>query len=115
MNPAPLPQPSPHTCTNCGASLTTLPALCPQCKTMVHEFQFSMRRRRPTPRQYLLTLALSLAWLLIGCALIPQLIVGSNGPTRFNDLGMDMIGFLLFMIAGPIACYLLIVRRSTPK
>ncbi|MDB5243668.1 MAG: hypothetical protein JWP57_4293 [Spirosoma sp.] len=82
---------------------------------MVHEFQFSVKRGRPTPRQYLLTLALSAVWLLVGCALIPQLIIRQNGLVGFDDLGLEMVGLLLFMIVGPIACYLLILRRSVSK
>lgn len=31
MNPAPLPQPAPFTCPNCGASLNEKPQLCPRC------------------------------------------------------------------------------------
>lgn len=31
MNPAPLPQPAPFTCPNCGAGLETNGGLCPRC------------------------------------------------------------------------------------
>lgn len=43
MNPAPLPQPAPVTCPNCGAALETKPEFCPNCRLLT--LQKSKTRR----------------------------------------------------------------------
>ena len=106
MTSAPLPQPSPYTCPNCGASLTTLPALCPKCHTMVHEFRPSTKRRRPKPLDFLLLIACEALCigLLFQFARLP------------HKLSMDLgIATLLLMLVAPIACYLFILRRPLSK
>ncbi len=68
MNPAPLPQPAPFTCPNCGASLSEKPAVCPQCGALLNE---KIERARLAP--------LAAVFLVLGCLVFGAM--GACGAT----------------------------------
>lgn len=56
MNPAPLSQPAPFTCHNCGASLESKPEFCPRCG-----------ERLKVPVEHVALNPIAAAFLIFGC------------------------------------------------
>ena len=48
MPAAPLPQPAPFTCPNCGTELETKPQFCPHCGAQLDEREGSQNTRAPS-------------------------------------------------------------------
>ncbi len=117
MNPAPLPQPAPFTCSNCGEALESKPEFCPYCGARVDE-----ARRLPLSLGAIIGLTLGLIMfggigacggLLVVQAFGPQKGFGSPpGPISASDLLIFSVPCLVVGLIGFGLCLLTFFRRK---
>ena len=117
MNPAPLPQPAPFTCPDCGAGLESKPDFCPHCGARVNE-----SGRSPLDVGAIIVLTIGLivfgaigacSGLLVFQAFGPQRGFGSPpGPISAHDLLIFSVPCLIFGLAGFGWCLLPFFRRK---
>lgn len=88
MNPAPLPQPAPFTCPNCGAGLETNGGLCPRCGAWLEQ----TGRSSPSLGA---TIGLMLGLLVFGAlgACSGSLVIQSFGPQSGELTARDLLIF----------------------
>ncbi len=109
MNPAPLPQPAPFTCPNCGAALETKPELCPHCGARLD----GKGARLSTTHAIALIFGLMFFGAIGACG--GTMVLGAFGKQSSDLSARDFLVIsvpsLLFGLAGFVACLLPFFRR----
>lgn len=88
MNPAPLPQPAPFTCPNCGAALNEQPEFCPRCGARLTP------QTRPALSRFAIV-ALALGLLLFGavgaCSAVLTVMSLSTLSDPYSEMGLVVV------------------------